>query len=69
VTLGAAAAETPVDVNNISDVSAAVLAIRTVKVCIASTSFLGRSITRVHRVDAVRPSAQVECALSCLKER
>lgn len=69
VTLGAASA-TAVDINTIDDVSAAVLAIRTIKLCIASTNFLCRFERRFHlRVDAVRPSTRVKCAPSCLKER
>jgi hypothetical protein len=68
VTLGAASAA-PVDINTIDDVSAAVPAIRTIKLCIAST-FLCRFERRFHqRVDAVRPSTRVKCAPSCLKER
>ena len=69
VTLGAASA-TPADINTIDDVSAAVLAIRTIKLCIASTNFLCRFERRFHhRVDAVRPSTRLKCAPSCLKER
>ncbi|MDT5071115.1 MAG: hypothetical protein QOH82_435, partial [Mycobacterium sp.] len=69
VTLGAASATT-VDINTIDDVSAAVLAIRTIKLCIAPTNFLCQLERRVHqRLDAVRPSTRVKSAPSCLKER
>lgn len=68
VTLGAASAAA-VDIDNIDDISTAVVAVRTIKLCIASTHFPCRLSTAFIGWTRVRRSTLAKSAPGCLKER